>query len=92
MKGAEERVLVQDPSNRVRQEAKSIEDARTNLVKVFAVTKARDREGLGQRITDWLQTRPSVTILKTEVRLSSDREFHCLSFVLFGHEQVSPAK
>jgi hypothetical protein len=66
-----------------------MQDARTNLVKVFAVTKARDREELGQRIMNWLQARPSVTILKTKVRLSSDCEFHCLSIVLFGHEQVS---
>jgi hypothetical protein len=62
-----------------------------NLVKVFAATKARDREQLGERITAWLQARPHLTIFKTVVKLSSDRAFHCLSIVLFGHEDLSDA-
>jgi hypothetical protein len=51
-------------------------------VKVFSVTKARDREFLGETITEWLATN-DVEIVDTVVRQSSDREFHCLTIVFF---------
>jgi len=52
-------------------------------VKVFSVTKARDREALGEKIGLWLHARKSITIANCLVTQSSDREFHCLSIVLF---------
>jgi hypothetical protein len=56
-----------------------------NFVKVFSATKARERERIGERLTEWLQRQPYGTeIVDTEVRQSSDREYHCLSIVLFG--------
>lgn len=56
-----------------------------NTVKVFSATKARDRQSLGDRLTEWIQSQPSgVEIVKTVVRQSSDREFHCLTFVVFA--------
>jgi len=53
-------------------------------VQVFSATKSRDREALGERITHWLRGpgRGAVVIEKV-VRQSSDREFHCLSVLLF---------
>jgi len=51
-------------------------------VKVFSETKARDRAMLGEKVTEWLR-REEPEIVDTVVRQSSDREFHCLSFVFF---------
>lgn len=51
-------------------------------VKVFSATKAREREQLGERITDWLEAN-RVTIVDREVTQSSDNEFHCLTITLF---------
>ena len=56
---------------------------RINLVKVFSATKMKDREALGDLVTNWLTAHPDVEILKTEVLQSSDAEFHCYSIVLF---------
>jgi len=60
-----------------------VEAARINLVKVFSATKSRDREKLGDRVSDWLAANPTVEVLRTSVSQSSDAGFHCLSFVLF---------
>lgn len=51
-------------------------------VKVFSATKARDRDGLGSKITDWIRDERPV-IQHTEVKQSSDHEFHCLTVVVF---------
>jgi len=58
-----------------------------SLVKVFSATKARDREALGERVTAWIAAHPEVELIETVVSLTSDREFHCLSFVLIGSEK-----
>jgi len=56
-----------------------------SAVKVFSATKAKDRESLGERVTEWIQShRPQ--IVSTTVRQSSDREFHCITVVLFYNE------
>ncbi|WP_106391215.1 hypothetical protein [Enhygromyxa salina] len=53
-------------------------------VKVFSATKARDRESLGERITEWLDANSqTLEIVDTVVTQSSDREFHCLTITLF---------
>ena len=44
---------------------------------------ARDREQLGERITEWLKQHPELTAVDTVVSQSSDQEFHCLSVTLF---------
>jgi hypothetical protein len=54
-----------------------------NLVKVFSATKAKDRQLIGDKVTEWIAANPAVHIVKTVVALSSDMEFHCLSIVLF---------
>jgi hypothetical protein len=54
-----------------------------SVVKVFSATRAQDREVLGDRIGAWLAANPGLDVTRTVVNLSSDRKFHCLSFVLF---------
>ncbi|MCU0913006.1 MAG: hypothetical protein MUC88_00410 [Planctomycetes bacterium] len=56
-----------------------------DTIKVFSATKARDREQLGQRVADWLGSWGG-SIVDTRVLQSSDREFHCLSIIVFGLE------
>lgn len=52
-------------------------------VKVFSATKARDRDLLGDMITDWLRANPGVDVVDKIVTQSSDSEFHCLAITLF---------
>lgn len=52
-------------------------------VKVFSTTLARDREVMGEKITNWLKENPAVEIVDKEVTQSSDKEFHCLTVTLF---------
>jgi hypothetical protein len=52
-------------------------------VKVFTATKARDREALGDHVTQWLRDNPKARIVDKIVTQSSDREFHCLTITLF---------
>lgn len=53
-----------------------------NLVKVFSATKVKDRESIGEAVTNWIAANPSARILKTFVTLTSDERFHCISIVL----------
>ena len=52
-------------------------------VKVFSATKAKERELLGELITDWIRTHPEHEIIDKIVTQSSDSEFHCLTITLF---------
>ncbi len=56
-------------------------DARLGL-KVFSATKARDREVLGEAITDWIRRHPEFEVFERIVTQSSDAEFHCLAITL----------
>ncbi|HEU4382408.1 MAG TPA: hypothetical protein VFR85_02800 [Anaeromyxobacteraceae bacterium] len=56
-------------------------------VKVFSATKARDREELGETVTRWLHSNPSVEVVDRVVSQSSDNEFHCLTIVLFYRQK-----
>ena len=51
-------------------------------VKVFSATKAREREEMSNRISDWIAER-NIEIVDKVVTQSSDREFHCLTITLF---------
>lgn len=57
-----------------------------NMVKVFSATKARDREDLGERVTEFVREYRGEIVDKV-VRQSSDSEFHCLSIILFGRDR-----
>ena len=50
-------------------------------VKVFSATKAKERELLGELITDWIRSHHE--IVDKIVTQSSDSEFHCLTITLF---------
>lgn len=52
-------------------------------VKVFSTTMFRDREALGERVTEWLAAHPELKLLDRDVRQSSDEKFHCLTITLF---------
>ena len=51
-------------------------------LKVFSATKARDREVLGETITDWIRRHPEFELVDKIVTQSSDDEFHCLSITI----------
>ena len=51
-------------------------------VKVFSATMAKDRESLGERVTEWLKNN-KVEIVDKVVTQSSDEAFHCITIVLF---------
>ena len=52
-------------------------------VKVFSATKAKERELLGELITDWIRSNQNCEIVDKIVTQSSDSEFHCLTITLF---------
>ena len=51
--------------------------------KVFSATKARDRDVLGERVTEFLRKPEVQEIVDKQVLQSSDSEFHCLSIVIW---------
>jgi putative lipoic acid-binding regulatory protein len=59
-------------------------------VKVFSATKAREREELGDQVTQWIRNNPNARIIDKIVTQSSDREFHCLTITIF-YEQAQQA-
>jgi hypothetical protein len=63
-----------------------------STVKVFSCTMAREREQLGERITEWLKQHPELTPVDTIVSQSSDQAFHCLSVTLFLAGEVAAAE
>jgi hypothetical protein len=51
-------------------------------LRVFSATKARDRDVLGDIVTDWIRAHPECEVIDKLVLQSSDRAFHCLTIVL----------
>ncbi len=56
-------------------------------VKVFTTTLARDRDAMGEAVGRWLGEHPELETVDHEVRLSSDRHFHCLSIIVYYREK-----
>jgi hypothetical protein len=54
-------------------------------IRVFSATRARDRQVLGETITDWIRSNPSYAIFDRVVMQSSDSQFHCVTIVLLYH-------
>jgi hypothetical protein len=52
-------------------------------VKVFSATKARERDDLGERITEWIRSHPDYEVVDKVVTQSSDSQFHCLTITVF---------
>ena len=70
------------------QAAGASDEGRANIidvtgVKVFSATKAKERELLGELITDWIRSHKDYDIVDKIVTQSSDSEFHCLTITLF---------
>ena len=58
-------------------------------VKVFSATKAREREELGEHVTQWIRNNPNNKIIDKIVTQSSDREFHCLTITIFYEKDAA---
>jgi hypothetical protein len=56
--------------------------------KVFAATKHKERDSLGETVTTWLKG-PGKTheIVDKIVTQSSDSEYHCIAITIFYNEQ-----
>lgn len=52
-------------------------------VKVFSATKSKEREQLGDLITNWIREHPDFEIVDKIVTQSSDEAFHCLTITMF---------
>jgi hypothetical protein len=52
-------------------------------VKVFAATKAKEREELSENVNRWIKSNQDLEIVDKVVSQSSDDEFHCYSLVIF---------
>lgn len=62
-------------------------------IKVFSATKARERDYLGETVTDWIRTHPECEVFNKIVTQSSDAEFHCLAItVLYRFDGESAPK
>lgn len=58
-------------------------DVVVNGVKVFSASLAKDRNALGDVVTDWLQNNRNLEVYERQVLQSSDSEFHCVTIVLW---------
>lgn len=54
-----------------------------SAVKVFSCTMYRDRDELGERVTEWLRAHKELRPVEAVVTQSSDQEYHCLTITLF---------
>jgi hypothetical protein len=57
-----------------------------NGVRVFSATMAKERERLGEQVTDWIRRNPNAEVVDKVVTQSSDSEFHCITITLFYKE------
>lgn len=57
------------------------------ICKVFSATKSREREGLGERVTEYLRENPELVVRDKMITQSSDNEFHCVTITLWLDEQ-----
>ena len=61
---------------------------RINGIKVFSATMAKDRENLGERVTDWMRANPTLEIDDVVIKQSSDEAFHCISISVLFFDHV----
>lgn len=59
-----------------------------NGVQIFSATMAKERDLLGDRVTQWMRAHPEIEIVDSVVTQSSDDAFHCLAITLFYREDV----
>lgn len=54
-----------------------------NVVKTFSANVSKKRSALGDEVTKWIKENKDLVMVDAVVRQSSDREFHCITIVLF---------
>ncbi len=59
-----------------------------NGVQIFSATMAKERDQLGDRVTQWMRAHPEFEIIDSVVTQSSDDAFHCLAITLFYRENI----
>ena len=59
-----------------------------NGVKVFSATMVKDRNELGEKVTEWIRAHPTFDIVDINVSQSSDASFHCIAITLFYNETL----
>jgi hypothetical protein len=52
-------------------------------VQVFSATTISRRERLGDDLNAWQRAHPGLVPVSTQVRQSSDSQFHCFSIIVF---------
>lgn len=67
-------------------------DKEFNGVKVFSATMVRDRQELGEVVTDWIRSHPDCKIVDRTITQSSDSQFHCITITLFYWQEPMTAK
>jgi len=56
---------------------------RFTRVKTFSATLPRDRDALGELVTQFVADHPELEVVDKAVTQSSDKDFHCLTITLF---------
>lgn len=57
-----------------------------NRVKVFSATMAKEREGLGEVVTEWIKGYRG-TVEEVRTMQSSDEAFHCVTIILLCQDK-----
>ena len=63
-------------------------DVKFNGVKVFSATMVTDRDQLGEKVTNWINSNTEKKVTDLVVTQSSDEAFHCIAITVFYFEEV----
>jgi hypothetical protein len=63
-------------------------DVKFNGVKVFSATMVADRDQLGEKVTNWINSNTEKKVTDLVVTQSSDEAFHCIAITVFYFEEV----
>ena len=63
-------------------------DVKFNGVKVFSATMVADRDQLGEKVTNWINSNPEKKVTDLVVTQSSDEAFHCIAITVFYFEEA----
>jgi hypothetical protein len=63
-------------------------DVKFNGVKVFSATMVADRDQLGEKVTNWINSNTEKKVTDLVVTQSSDEAFHCIAITVFYFEEL----
>jgi hypothetical protein len=63
-------------------------DVKFNGVKVFSATMVADRDQLGEKVTNWINSNTEKKVTDLVVTQSSDEAFHCIAITVFYFEEM----